>query len=160
MSSYINIKLVRSDYFANSDVDRFVSIIYNNFPELHSSPEIHNKKDIKSILLNENMYGFIITKDSTIIGYLFGDMRIASYSTRRIFYISYIYIGSKYRDRGLGTKLINKSIELANRLHLDGVMLTYDTQNSSLVKFYQNKGFMLDTMLRKYTRFDIFYKDL
>ncbi len=41
-----------------------------------------------------------------------------------------------------------------------GCMLIFDTQQDNLVRFYEDRGYMLDINLRRYERHDVFYKIL
>ncbi|WP_225592063.1 GNAT family N-acetyltransferase, partial [Enterococcus faecalis] len=71
-------------------------------------------------------------------------------STTGIFYIEDIAVCKDFRGQGIGSALINISIEWAKHKNLHGLML--ETQDNNLIacKFYHNCGFKIgsvDTML-------------
>ena len=48
----------------------------------------------------------------------------------------------------------------AYKYKCNGVMLIFDTYDSILVRFYENRTYMLDINLRRFERHDVFYKTI
>ena len=89
-----------------------------------------------------------------MIGYIVGElMRLDD--GRYTLFISYLYIGNKYRRNGLGTILLNKMVTYAKYKSMDAVTLICDTEDNKVMDFYLSKGFMYDTFLRRYDKYDV-----
>lgn len=153
----IIIRPVDTSYFNTPNVDLFVNIVYNNFKNLAKYPELkHTKPDIRELLKSPNMKGYIVREDKKILGYLLGDVNLLA-DGRKVFYISYIYIAQTFRNKKLGSKLLELVINNSRTLNFDGVMLICDTEDQPVFEFYQKRGFMPDLILRRYDRYDVLF---
>jgi GNAT superfamily N-acetyltransferase len=137
---------------------KFTNVVYNNFIHIAKYPELnHTKEEITRLLTNPKSKICLIMVNNKIGAYLIGEqMELAD--GRRVFYISYIFTSVKFRNRGYASRLINYINQLTKKFNLDGIMLTCDTENQELYNFYQNKKFMPDVALRRYTQYDVLYR--
>lgn len=146
---------VNNKYFDKPNINEFVEIVYINFADLCDYTKLgHTRQEIKRLLLDNNMSGFVLLDNKTMVGYLLGEFKVLP-DRRKIYFINYVYIGKKYRKNGYGSKIIDVAISLAHKKYQDAVVLICDTQNDFLFDFYQRKGFMLDLNLRRFDRHDV-----
>ena len=151
--------MYKSDIEKQKDLSIFVDIIYNNFIELSEDNKLmHTKEKIEENLRNDNSVIIILMNDSNkIIGFLTGNIMILD-DRRKVFYISYIYVAETERNKKIGSELMDIAEKIAVQNKCLGVMLIFDTYQQKLVRFYENRGYMLDINLRRYERHDVFYK--
>jgi|SRR5271166_640757 len=124
------------------DSDLFADIIYNNFEYLTKFPELqHTKKDILDIF-NQDILCYLLYDGKKLIGYLVGDFR--TIDTRYVFYLSYVYIKQDYRNRKLGSELMNRLIKKCKDHGTKFIVLTCDTNDKKVVNFYKKLGFVID----------------
>jgi ribosomal protein S18 acetylase RimI-like enzyme len=151
--------MYKSDIEKQKDLSFFIDIIYNNFIELTEDDKLmHNKEKIEENLRNDNsVIILLLNGDNKIIGFVTGNIILLD-DRRKVFYISYIYVAESERNKKIGSQLMNivEKITMLNKCL--GVMLIFDTHQQNLVKFYENRGYMLDINLRRYERHDVFYK--
>ena len=135
-----------------SDVTPFASVIYNNFKYISQFPELnHNIEEIKKLLTNNKMMSLFIYNKKSIIGYLVGEYKILN-DGRSTYYVEYMYIAPKYRNRKLGTQLMSI---LNNKCKLNGIKyitLTCDSLDKKVYNFYLKRGFKLDPSLNTNSR--------
>ena len=96
----------------------------------------------------------MIYKNNSIIAYLVGEMKDLN-DGRRCYYISYLYVGEKYRGKKIGTKLMNLIIEKCKVNRIKYLLLTCDTNDKPVFEFYEKLGFVPDTILRNYGRHEV-----
>lgn len=122
-------------------------IVYKNFSYLTKYPELqHNINSIVEALnANENLC-YLLYHDTHLIGYLIGDFRTLP-DSRYAYYISYVYISEKYRNKKLGTRLMSRLINKCNEKGVKFIVLTCDVRDKKVVKFYQKYGFNKDPNL-------------
>lgn len=142
----------------SQDLTLFVNLIYNNFIELTEEEKLmHTKQDIEENLRKDNSIIIIIMNDKKIIAFLTANIMELD-DRRLVFYISYVYTAENYRNKGLASKLLDMSEELAQKNKCNGIMLIFDTYKKNLLHFYEGRGYMQDINLRRYERHDVFYK--
>lgn len=145
----------RLKYVGQGTLKNFIATIYKNFIELTDYPQLkHTPEELYRLLTSPNMVMYTIAKDNVMIGYVIGEMMHLD-DQRYVLFINYLYIGSKYRRNGLGTILMNKIIGYAKFKSMDAVMLICDTEDTKVLNFYFNKGFMYDAFLRRYDKYDV-----
>lgn len=145
---------------SNKSLNNFVGTIYNNFIELADYPQLkHTPIDIQKILTSSNLMMFTISKSGVMIAYCIGELMKLD-DGRYVLFISYLYVGSKYRNNGLGTILMKKMIEYAKFKDMDAVMLVCNTEDDRVMNFYLSQGFMYDQYLRRYDKYDVLTLDL
>jgi len=107
------------------------------------------------------------TINDVLIGYILGEyINLDKLNSdkrhtdgRYVCYITYIHVVDDYRNIGVASNMIKFLIKLQKQ-NIDGIMLTCDTSNNRLVRFYKKLGFMEDIMFRTYSRFETYYKYL
>jgi GNAT superfamily N-acetyltransferase len=151
------VKLEHSD-LKNQNKDLLVKIIYNNFLYLEPEPKLnHNPEAIIQILNSKDVILFLFMHQGKIGSYLLAQI-INLDDSRKVLYISYIYVSKPFRTQGIGRKLMKNAEQYAYEKRCDGIMLIYDTRRKELRRFYDKLGFMLDFQLRRYENNDVFFK--
>jgi len=141
------------------NINLFVPIVYGNFIHLKYHPNLlHNPTEIKKLLNDKTFLGiFIFDDNKKILGYLIGKTMILN-DGRKVFYISYIYVSKKFRNKKLGSKMLD-IVHERKRNH-DAIMLTCDTTDKLVLNFYLKRGYMLDFALRRYSKYDVLSKEI
>ena len=139
----------------NPNIGNLVATLYGNFIELSKYPILkHNQYEIHRLLTSPNLIMFTAYNGNSMIAYLIGEMMKLN-DGRKVLYISYLYVSSKYRNLGLGDTLLNTAIQRASLLNANSVVLITDTEDQKVFDFYMKKGFMYDTNLRRYDKYDV-----
>lgn len=58
--------------------------------------------------------------------------------------IENVVTDSDYRQKGLGTKVLNKAVDIANKNNCYKVMLLTSSKEAGTLKFYENAGFKIE----------------
>lgn len=133
----------------------YTKIIYRHFIELSQYPNVqHNEPAIYKMLSSENMFGYVIRSGKKIIGYLFGEFTVLG-DGRNVYYLSYVYIAPRYQGHKLGSVLMNKLIKQCHVRGTTFIVLTCDTTDQKVMKFYKKFGFTYDPVLRQNTKHDV-----
>jgi ribosomal protein S18 acetylase RimI-like enzyme len=136
--------------------DSFAKTIYNNFIYLTKYPELsHNIESIKESITMPGTLTLVVKSNDKIIAYLVGDFRELN-DKRYVYYISYMYVSEAYQSKGIGTKLMKTLIEQCKNYKVDVILLTCDTVDKNIVKFYTKFGFNKDPFLSSNKRHDQF----
>ena len=153
--------LDKTDIAKQKDLSFFIDVIYNNFIELkYENKLVHTKEKIEENLKNDN--SIIILKmndDNKIVGFLTANIMMLD-DRRKVIFINYIYVADTERNKHIGSELLNKAEQIGKQNNCLGSMLIFDTQQQNLVRFYEDRGYMLDINFRRYERHDVFYKML
>lgn len=130
------------------NIDRLSKIIFFNFIELQNQPDINfSIKDIFNTLNSSSLIGwFLLDNNNKIIGYLIGIIKDIG-DGRIVYYISYFYIIQKYRNHGLGVKMLLIALNYATKMNLKFVMLISKI-NSKAFNLYIKYGFMEDPLVK------------
>ena len=133
----MNTYYIKSLKFINSNKQPLINTIYNNFLSLKHEPKLnHNIKEISRLLYSTDGHTYLLNNGSKVIGYIVGEVLLIQ-DGRMVFYISYLYIGSNYRGKGLGTFLLNAVIEKCKNIGILFIMLTCDSSNTKLYRYYK-----------------------
>ncbi len=153
------IVLDKTDIAKQKDLSIFIDVIYNNFIELRNENRLmHTKQKIEENLKNDNSIVIImLNDDKKIIAFLTANIMMLD-DRRKVFFITYIYVAESERNKKLGSEILTKAEQIAKQNNCLGCMLIYDTHQINLVRFYEDRGYMLDINLRRYERHDVFYK--
>ncbi len=153
--------LDKTDIAKQKDLSFFIDIIYNNFIELKYEDKLmHTKEKIEENLKNDNSIIIIkMNEDNKIVGFVTANIMMLE-DRRRVIFINYIYVAETERNKQIGSELLNKAEEIGKQNNCLGIMLIFDTQQDNLVRFYEDRGYMLDINFRRYERHDVFYKIL
>ena len=138
-----------------SSIKPFVNTIYKNFEYLAKFPELsHNKTEIKRLLTDKNMMSLLVFDNGQIIAYLVGEYKHLP-DRRNIYYISYMYVATKYRGKKIGSALLQALINKCQRNKIRYIVLSCDTADKKVHNFYINRGFMVDHVLRTFKRNEV-----
>ncbi len=153
--------LDKTDIAKQKDLSFFIDVIYNNFIELRNEDKLmHTKEKIAENLKNENCIVIIkLNNDKKITAFLTANIMMLD-DRRKVFFITYIYVAETERNKKLGSEVLHKAEEIGKQNNCLGCMLIFDTQQDNLVRFYEDRGYMLDINFRRYERHDVFYKIL
>jgi GNAT superfamily N-acetyltransferase len=160
----MSIQLLTHDDLKHRDLSNFTDVIYNNFIELRDEPKLlHTKDEIHKSLHDDDAVVILSTRKEQnkvkLDGFLVGKIMELD-DRRKVLFISYIYVAENKRRSGLGSALMDYAEALAYKYKCNGVMLIFDTYDPALVRFYENRTYMLDINLRRFERRDVFYKTL
>jgi ribosomal protein S18 acetylase RimI-like enzyme len=147
MTSHPNntIKCIETTKIQNPEV--LAQVIHKNFIYLTNYPELqHNMKTIIETLRADGNFCYLLYYDKNLIGYFVGDYRVLP-DNRYGYYISYVYISKNYRNKKLGTKLMNKLIKSVREKGVKFIVLTCDIRDKKVVSFYTKYGFTKDPNL-------------
>lgn len=134
----------------------FTDVLYNNFLNLRQNKDLkHTKTEISRLLVSPKMYGFLVYSNTTLVGYLVGEM-INLNDGRLVYYINYLYIAIRFRKHGLGEQLVKLALKKSKDIGLSFVVLTCDTNNKYVCDFYSKRGFVPDPILSKASRHSVF----
>ena len=148
------IKCVETNKIKNPEL--LAKVVFNNFIYLTNFPELqHTKKEIVNILKLDSCLCYLLYDDAKLIGYLIGDFRTFP-DTKYGFYVSYVYISDKYRNRKLGSELMNHLIVRCKNVNTKFIVLTCDTNDQKVVNFYKKLGFVVDTNLGGNKRHNVY----
>lgn len=133
-------------------IDYFSQMIYVHFKEISKIKELdHNVKSIKGLLEGKII---LLYTQNDLIGYLVYELK--NVDGRFMFYINYIYILEKYRSKHLGSLLINHVIKFCKKNEIKFIVLTFDTTNEKLLKFYTTQGFKPDIIKTNYSNHKVY----
>jgi ribosomal protein S18 acetylase RimI-like enzyme len=130
------------------NIDKLSKIIFFNFIDLQYQPNIEfSIDDIKFTLASSELIGwFLMDDDNKIIGYLIGIIKQLE-DGRLTYYISYFYIIQKYRNNGLGTKMLLIALDYITSTNIKFIMLITKT-NSKAWDMYIKYGFLEDPIIK------------
>jgi ribosomal protein S18 acetylase RimI-like enzyme len=127
--------------------EALANIIFNNFSYLTEFPHLgHSKKEIKKTLKLEHNLCFLVYDDDKLVAYLVGDFKTLN-DQRYVYYISYFYVIESYRNNGLGGDILKIVIDKCQGMGLSFILLTCDTYDPRVVRFYKKYGFKQDPLL-------------
>jgi ribosomal protein S18 acetylase RimI-like enzyme len=134
-----------------------VNAVYKNFVYLSNFPNLsHTRTELKRLLSSTNsIYYLVYDNKNQIIGYLIGEFKTLN-DSRRVFYISYLYIANIYRGKGIGKQLMNMIINKMSSIGIRYIMLTCDTKDQKVMNYYTSLGFVPDAVLRTMDRHEIY----
>ena len=154
MKNQLYIKSVDSSFFNRPNLGLFIDTVFNNFNELYNFPQLkHNRDEIIRLLYSQKFHGFLIFYGNKMIGYLLGE--VIDYNELSLYFINYVFVSPVFRDKKLGTQLINLAKNYALQENLDGVSLISDTENDKNFNFYKKLGFEIHEE-RLYQRHELF----
>lgn len=138
------------------DTKLMVETIYNNFLYLVEYPELmHTHDEINKVLNSDGCMNLLVFYNNKLIGYLVGDFRTLQ-DSRYVYYISYFYISKDYRNRGIGSRLMDLLILKCRTKGVKFIVLTCDSQDYKVMKFYRKYNFTTDSILSKNNRHDVY----
>lgn len=103
-----------------------------------------SKEDFEKILDNDSESIFFAMSDELPVGYIFWEIKtkIDNYSKlRKVLYVNHISIDLNYKNKGVGSVLIEHAKSEAKKLKLDAVELDVWSFNKEAYSFFAKKGF-------------------
>jgi len=143
-----------------SDVRFFAKTIYNNFIYLKEIPELmHSEEEIAKMLKSPEFIGIFVYDGDAFIGYLVGEIKMLN-DNRLVYYISYMYVSQKYRNKSIGKKMMIMIENIVKKMNIKYIVLTADQSNVKLMKFYKNFGYQQDVLLKTNNENEVFSKQI
>lgn len=140
------------------DMRKFIEVVYRNFEQLNSSPELnHTRYEISRIVTSKNSFILIATINGLIVGYILAETTTVE-NLRQLMHIYYLYTSPTYRQHGIATYMLNLLQKYSHELNISAMSLTFDTYDKKLETYYIDTGFVYDSNLRSYQRYDMLVK--
>jgi len=147
-------KIERVERFKNEE--NMSKIIYINFIELEGEERIgHGIEEIRELIKDRGNVSFFLTdRGDRVIGYMIGK-REEMKDGRLVYYLSYIYIMERYRNMGIGGRMIEYLIEYIGGMNIKYIITT-SKKGSIGERLYKRKGFIRDRMMEvKNEKFEV-----
>lgn len=149
-------KLMVKEIHRISDPGPLTEIVFKNFSELASKPHLqHNRDEIRRVLTNHDFVGFFVYENGKVVAYLIGEKKHLQ-DGRLVYYITYIFVGGKYRNKKIASRLIEKLIERCEGWGIGFILLTFDIKDQRLLQFYTKRGFQPDPILKNGTQHEVY----
>ena len=108
------------------------------------------KKYFKKILLDKSALVLLAQENDKLIGYLTGRQKNLGYRKSKCIEIENMGVTSKYRSKGVGSRLINECISWAKKQGYKKVYVNSYFKNIQAISFYKRNGFNeIDISLEK-----------
>jgi ribosomal protein S18 acetylase RimI-like enzyme len=145
----------------NNELSKLTDLIYNNFIELKEDHKLmHTKEKISETLHSDDVLIIVaLNEQKKIVGFIVSQLMELD-DRRKVLFVNYISVAESLRKTGMGTEMMDMLEAEGYKYKCNGIMLIFDTYNPVLVRFYENRGYMLDINLRRYERHDVFYKTI
>ena len=130
------------------NIDKLSNIIFTNFIDLQYQGGIEFTIDsIKNNLSSTGLLGwFLIDGNNKIIGYIVGDKQNLR-DGRYVYYLSYFFIIPKYRNHGLGKKMLANCLQHISDINIKFILLTSEIDTNGF-RLYKSLGFGYDPIVK------------
>ena len=108
------------------------------------APKENSVPYVRSVLEDENKFGFVALDNNNVAGILFGSILERDeniYCNRRFCKVFDIAVSSKYTKRGIGKQLINAAAEYARSRNVRQIELEVFSFNTNAEAFYKRLNF-------------------
>jgi len=131
-----------------------VSILFNLYRQFYKYKEdIKNSEYyIRSKIINNESIIFIATNNEKVFGFVQLYENFDSLNLNKKLILYDLYILSKYRNLGIGRKLMNKSKDFAINNNFQRIELSTATDNSNAQKLYESLDYIRD---KEYYNYDL-----
>lgn len=154
----VHILVYTGNVLANRDMRKLIEVIYRNFEYLNTSPELnHTRYEIAKVITSSKSVVLLAVINKIIVGYLIADLTMVE-DLKQLMHVYYLFTTPMYRGYGFATKMLNILQKYAQNLNITVLSLTFDTYDKKLEKFYLQNGFVYDSNLRSYQRYDMLVK--
>jgi len=148
-------KIIVKEIRKLSNLNPFVNIVYNNFISIANISNLkHNKIEIKNLLSKNNFIGLFAFLNDKLIAYIIGETKHLN-DGRIVYYITYFFVAAKYRNKGIGTNLMDILINKCKIWEIKYITLTFNVKNKKILHFYKKKGFIFDPILKNNSQYDV-----
>ncbi len=139
-----------------SDLNIFVEA----YKKAYRGLENYAYRDEKSVknyfkwLLKRDPEGFMVAEDSkSVLGFVACDVNwISIFEMHKVGEIHEIFVLPEFRNRGIGSKLLENALEYAKSRGRKVVELWVGKENYLAIKFYEKHGFVSKEELGKWLR--------
>ena len=124
----------------NNNDDELISVLQSSFKEVYK-----NNNELKNEFIN-NPYTkiFIYREKDDILGLIHINDIYDRYE------INNFYVIDKYRNRGIGSLLLEKVIELGKKQKIKNITLEVRKNNILAISLYENYGFIAKSIRKGY----------
>lgn len=129
-----------------NDLDAVTELfdLYRQFYQ--QSPDTEGAREfLKTRILNGESVIFIAYESEEAVGFTQLYPSFSSVSMKRSWILNDLYVKKEYRGKGVGEKLINKAIEMAQDTGAKGVLLETASDNIPAQGLYEKIGFKRET---------------
>jgi len=120
-------------------------------------PERKQKRTIPIKKFNAKSFILVAEEKKKIVGFTW--VTFISYGISRFGYIEELFVKKDFRNRGIGTSLVKKTMKKMKKLKVDALFVTTGRKNKNAIKLYKDLGFKITkgywfhwTYKRKYLR--------
>lgn len=131
-----------------NDIDEFFRLLnefYNNNLSYETFKKIYTRN-----IDDPKYYYTVAVNEGQIVGILISEFQEKLHRTKPQCFIDDLYVDSKYRNRGIGKKLLQDAIENAKENDCEVVELTSYRDNVDAHRFYENNNFIKHSYKFKY----------
>lgn len=89
-------------------------------------------------------------EDGTCMGFLQLYPLFSSWYCRRQWFLSDLYVEQRFRERGIGKRLVRACLDYASRTEARAVLVELPISEPHLVRFYEQLGFAKDAVFDLY----------
>ena len=153
-----NIKIVVKELQSIKNPDLLSRVVFRDFQYLSKEEGLeHNIIELLRLFTDDKFIGLFAfnQKNNKLIAYLAGEVKHLN-DGRVVYYISYMFVDAKYRDKKIGSRLLQMMIRRCQELGYSFLVLTCDTTDPKLTTFYKKHGFNYDPVLQSGTKHDVF----
>jgi len=134
----------------SSDIPQLCLLLDSLFAqetEFKPNPEAQTR-GLSTIIDNADVGDIIVAHDaSQIIGMVNLLYTVSTALGARVAILEDMVVSDKYRDKGVGSKLLKYALEFARNQDCQRVTLLTDEDNSGAHRFYEHHGFERSTMV-------------
>lgn len=129
---------ILSNYYFQIDKQHFK--LSSNL--LKNPQENMRELDFFEEIISSPKKGILVAECEEIVGFLEYDIRQRDKKFFKIintFYVCAIFVHEKYRGKGIGTKLFNKSCDVANSMNVPSIELVVYPSNQKGLSFFEKQ---------------------
>ena len=134
----------------SGDVPRcteLLEILFSQEHEFTANAEVQSRA-LDMIICNPGLGRiFVCEIDGVIEGMVMLLFTVSTFLGKQVALLEDMVVATEWRQKGLGSLLINHSMEFARKEGLGRVTLLTDGDNESAQQFYQSKGFSKSEMV-------------
>jgi len=128
----LNLELFKKEY---REFDRSLNLDWTYSKE--------GREYFKNKIIKKDSFAEVIENNNKIVGYLIGSISKRLFYRKKVKYAEEedMIVDKKFRNQGLGTKLIEDFIDWCKKRDIAYISLTASVKNKSAVHLYRNLGF-------------------
>lgn len=134
----------KSDYERVEALMKEVQLLHVGWrPDIYKAVDTVCSREHFDLLITEKRL-FVAETDGMIVGlisFLYRHTESEKQFTRHVLFVDALAVEEGYRNRGIGTQLLDQLREKVRSEHLDGIELQVNAKNTSARKMYETYGF-------------------